>query len=264
LWSALSQLWPLALIVLGLDLLIPRRSVLGSVLVAVLLLAVVVAGAGLAMPAISAPPSTVSGERIAIPASGDAQAEISLGPGAGSVWVDSLAAGEALMTGTIRVPNGTVDQLVETAGDTTTVTLKSAGVVPVPVYFGNREVWNLEISPDPALALSVHLGAGEMHLDAARLNVDSLDVSLGAGQVEVALPEGRSTATLSTAIGQIVIRVPEGTPVSLRASTVGGAVQVPPGYRKAGATYLSPGFVAGDHIEIDASVVFGQISIIEP
>jgi hypothetical protein len=51
--------------------------------------------------------------------------------------------------------------------------------------------------------------------------------------------------------------------VSLRASTVGGAVQVPPGYTRVGSTYRSPGFTTGDHIEIDASLVFGQIRLVE-
>ncbi len=57
--------------------------------------------------------------------------------------------------------------------------------------------------------------------------------------------------------------VPEGTPVRLRASTLGGGVQVPPVYQKINGTYLSPGFSAGEHIEIEASLVFGTITVTE-
>jgi hypothetical protein len=78
LWGALSQLWPLALVVLGLDLLIPRRSVLASIAVAVLLLVVLFAGAGLALPALSTPPSAVDGEAVEVAATGADVADISL------------------------------------------------------------------------------------------------------------------------------------------------------------------------------------------
>jgi hypothetical protein len=42
-WGALARLWPLALILVGIDLLIPRRSVLGSMAVGALLLLVLFA-----------------------------------------------------------------------------------------------------------------------------------------------------------------------------------------------------------------------------
>jgi hypothetical protein len=53
-WGALARLWPLALILVGIDLLIPRRSILGSIAVGALLLFVLFAGAGLALPVVKA------------------------------------------------------------------------------------------------------------------------------------------------------------------------------------------------------------------
>jgi hypothetical protein len=40
-------------------------------------------------------------------------------------------------------------------------------------------------------------------------------------------------------------------------------VNVPPGYRKIGSTYLSPGFQEQGHLEIDASLAIGGITLTE-
>ena len=264
LWVALSQLWPLALVVLGLDLLIPRRSVLGSIVVAALLLGVVFLGAGLALPALSTPPTAVDGEAVNVPAAGAAAADVSLVSGAGSMWVDGLSGKDPLVSGTVSVPGtGQVEQKVDTEGDTTTVLLKTTGTVIVPIQFGNGEVWDIAIATVPEVRLSAQMGAGEIHLDSRELNLEAIDASIGAGKVEVILPEGPSAVKLSAAVGDLTIRVPEGTPVRLKASSLAGDVQVPAGYEEVNGVYLSPGFVSGSHIEIDASLVFGTISLFE-
>jgi len=264
LWGAVSQLWPLALILIGLDLLIPRRSVLASILVAALMLGVVFVGAGLALPALSNPPTAVGGEGVAVPATGAAQADISLVSGAGSMSVEGLSGGEALVSGTVSVPGGgQVEQSADTEGDMTTVLLKTTGVVIIPIQFGNGEVWEIAIASEPEVRLSTQMGAGEMHIDARGLNLETLDASTGAGEVEVLLPEGRSSVTLSAAVGELTIRVPAGASVRLEASSLAGNVHVPPGYEKVGGAYLSPRFVSGGHVEIDASLVFGTISLFE-
>ena len=264
LWSALSQLWPLALILIGLDLLIPRRSVLASILVAALMLGVVFVGAGLALPALSNPPMAVDGEAVDVPSTGAAEADISLVSGAGSMWVEGLSGGDALLSGTVSVPGGgRVEHRADTEGGTTTVLVKTTGVVIIPIQFGNGEVWEIAIASEPELRLSTQMCAGEMHVDARGLNLEALDASTGAGEVEVMVPEGRSSVTLSAAVGELTIRVPEGASVRLEASSLAGDVHLPTGYEKVGGAYLSPGFVSGGHIEIDASLVFGTISLFE-
>jgi hypothetical protein len=263
LWSALSRLWPLALIVLGLDLLIPRRSVLASILVAGLLMAVLFVGAGLALPTLSSSPAAIEGEAVSVPSSGDPHVNVSLVAGAGRMRVDDHVSGNALVSGEISVPGGQVEQLVEDLGTTTTVLLKTTGVVIVPISFGQGEVWNIAVSTAPLVNLSAELGAGEIRIDASEMNLESVKASTGAGDVEVIVPAGGSTVTLSAAVGQLAVRVPASTPVRLEASSLAGNVQVPPGYRKVGAAYVSPGFMAGDHVEISASLVFGSIVVLE-
>jgi len=264
LWVALSLLWPLALIAIGLDLLIPRRSVLGSVLVAALLLLVVFAGAGLALPALTRAPAMVAGEPVAVPATGDPSLDVSINAGAGTIWLKALSGDTLAISGKVSLPGGArLEQSVERAGGTTTVELKSAGVGQFPFAFGRGELWDLALAEGPDLRLTSQMGAGEMHLDARRLNLAALEANIGAGTIDVSLPQGQSTVKLSLAMGQILLRVPRGTPVELRASTLGGNVAVPAGYTMVDDVYRSPGFTPGDHIVVDASLVFGSISVIE-
>jgi len=264
LWGALSHLWPLALIVLGLDLLIPRRSVLGSVLVAALLLAVVFVGAGLALPALSNPPVAIEGEKVAVPATGEPALDISMISGAGTMRLKSMGGGDLAVSGTVSLPAGVrLEQSVESGARTTKVVLKTTGTVVVPIHFGPGEVWDLAVADEPELRVSAQMGAGEMQLDARDLNLESVEASSGAGTIEVWLPQGGSSVNVTAAMGEIVIRVLQGTPVRLKASALGGSVRVPPGYQKINGVYLSPGFASGDHIEIDASLVFGMISLLE-
>ena len=136
-------------------------------------------------------------------------------------------------------------------------------MTPSPPASSPASVWQIGISPDPRLSLSTQLGAGEIFVDGRGLTLESLDASAGAGEIVVIVPGAASTVKLSAAVGQITDRVPEGTPVRLRASSLAGSVQVPQGYDRVGGAYLSPGFAAGDHIEIDASLVFGTILVIE-
>jgi predicted membrane protein len=124
-------------------------------------------------------------------------------------------------------------------------------------------LWDIAVSPDPTLALSTEMGAGEIRIDASGLNLESLKAAAGAGDVQVVVPSGTRSVTLSAAVGQLGIRVPQGAAVRLEASTLAGNVQVPDGYRKVGSAYLSPGFAEQGAIEIDASLVFGTIILTE-
>jgi len=263
LWGALARLWPLALVLLGLDLLIPRRSVVGSIAVAGLLLLVLFAGAGLAFPVVTRG-EIQGGESVNVPSSGGAEADISLIPAAGLLRVESLESSGALLSGTVRLPGGAqVATSVEQEGDRTIVEVKAAGFSGVPINWGTEEVWNLGISQDPRLWLSVTMGAGEVRIDARGLDLDTLKATTGAGRIEVFLPEGESSVSLSGGVGELVIRVPDGASVRLDATTVLGGVNVPPGYRKIGSTYLSPGFQEQGHLEIDASLAIGGVTLTE-
>ncbi len=263
LWGALARLWPLALIILGLDLLIPRRSVVGSIVLAGLMLAVLFAGAGLALPLVSLS-AVPGGEAVKIPSAGAAEAEVSLTPAAGLLRVAALNASEPLLSGTVQLPGqARVATTVKEEGGRMVVVLRAADVVALPINLGADELWNLSISPKPRLWLTVAMGAGEIRIDGTDLDLDTLKATTGAGRIEVTLPAADARADLSAGVGELVIRVPAGASVRLEATTVLGGVIVPPGYRKVGSSYLSPGFQEQGHLEVHASLAVGGITLSE-
>ena len=262
LWGALAKLWPLALILLGLDLLIPRRSVAGSIVVAGLLLVVLFAGAAFALPVVTQG-DLRGGEDLNIPSSGEAQADIRLMPAAGLLRVEALESSGPLLAGAVRLPGKAhVETRVDQEGDRTIVEVKAASVV-VPINWGGEEAWVIGISRGPRLWLAVTMGAGEIRIDARGLALDRLEATNGAGRIEVFLSAVGTSASLSGGVGEIVIRVPAGASVRLNATTVLGGVIVPPGYQKVGGSYLSPGFKELGHLEVDASLAIGGITLSE-
>jgi hypothetical protein len=260
-WGALAKLWPLALIAVGIDLMLPRRSVLGSITVAAVLLAVVLGGGALAIPAQPSPPA--GGEAVNVPSGNVAQARITLSPAAGQLIVSAMETAGPLLAGTITIsPPGSVSSDADTTGDTAVVSVSTVGPMIIPMNMGPGEVWDLEISTTPRISLIASLGAGEVRIDGRGLHLTSLDSSLGAGQMEVWVPEGSGPVELSSGVGEIVIRVPGGVPVRILASSLLG-VTVPPGYSKSGSEYESPGFQPQGALIISASMGIGSIRVEE-
>lgn len=262
--GAAARLWPLALIAIGIDLLIPRRSILASVAVAGLLLTVVLGGGALALQTIASPAASVPGEAVRVPAAGPEVTEIRLHPSAGTLFVEAGSGAGGLVTGTVRLTGFTELETSESSEDgRRTVTLGSSGGFRAPVTTGPGEEWDLAIARGARLRLSVSMGAGEATIDATELALEGLAGSIGAGDFEVRLAAEPTTVDLSAAVGQIVIRVPRGASVRLEASTVLGGVEVPDDYTRSGNRYFSPDFDQTSFIDIDASLVIGEIRIAE-
>jgi len=263
-WGAAARLWPLALIAVGIDLLIPRRSILASVAVAALLLAVVLGGGTLAVQAISSPAAYGPGEAVRIPAAGPQGTEIRLHPSAGALFVEAGSGAGGLVTGMVRLTGYTELETRESSeGGRRTVTLRSSGGFRGPVTTGPGEVWDLAIARGARLWLSVSMGAGEATIDATELALEGFEGSIGAGDFEVRLAAEPTTVDVSGAVGEIVIRVPRGASVRLDASTVLGGVEVPDDYTRSGDRYFSPAFDQASFIDLDVSLVIGEIRIDE-
>ena len=100
-WLTLLRLWPVLLIAVGLDLLVGRRTALGSVLIVVVLVGVVSAAVWWsgAWWTRSIP---VAGETISQTLSGATRADVEIGMGAGTLRLRGLDDSNALIDGTVR------------------------------------------------------------------------------------------------------------------------------------------------------------------
>ena len=262
-WRLASTLWPVALIGVGLDMLIGRRSSAGSLL-AVLLTAIFLVGGALF---VGVGPATISrGEMTEIRyAPGPVtEADIRISTSTGRLTVGTLADAGVLVAGSVRLAgNESVKEESGEEGGKADYRLSSEGVGVVGVA-GNESVWDLRINGEVPSNLEIDTGAGEAELNLERARLTSLKVSLGIGATTITLPRsGQFTGEISGGIGKLVIRVPASLAVRLQVDTGIGQVQVGSGFSTSGENiYLSEAAKKGEaSVSLDVSSGIGQVVI---
>ena len=100
-WETLWRLWPVLLIAIGLDILIGRRSILGSLLVVLLLVAALVAAVSLGVPRLTTKAEVERTENISHALQGASSADVEISFGTGSLQVGALAESNSLVEGKV-------------------------------------------------------------------------------------------------------------------------------------------------------------------
>ncbi len=262
-WRLASTLWPVALIGVGLDMLIGRRSSAGSLL-AVLLTAIFLVGGALFVGV--GPATTLRGAvtEIRYAPGTITEADIRISTATGRLTLGTLADAGVLVEGSVRL--GGNEEIVEEGsveGGKAVYRLDSKGVGVVGVS-GNESVWDLRINGEVPTKLEVSTGAGEAELHLERLRLADLKVDLGVGAATITLPRaGLFSGEISGGIGKLVIRVPASLAVRIQADTGIGQVQVGDGFSDVGEnTYLSTAAQkSGESATLKISSGIGQVVI---
>jgi len=265
-WLSLLRMWPLILVAVGVDLLIPRRSALGTLLSLVLVLAVFVGGfwlSGVRLGSVR----TGETESVSIPVGSATHARIHLSPPVAALDLEALKGSNALLEGTVPKPGyGQVHADWTMSGATAVVDVTASGVFVVPAVGPQDETWRFGLSTKVPLDLEISSGIGLIDADLTGLTVVSLDVETGIGQSTITLPaEGNFSGRLSSGIGQTVIIIPEGAAVHVLMTTGLGGVTTPEGSRPfdlGDNEYTSPGFgTAENRIELVIEQAIGSIVV---
>jgi hypothetical protein len=264
-WEVILRLWPVLLIAWGLDLIIGRRSIWGSLLALVLIVALLAGalwlfGAGIGIGRV------VDAEEIRQALDGATQAEVVIAPAVGTLHVEALPESASLVEGAIRLGSGeraTPEFAVE--GETATFTLRSEGVAfgPFVGSWDDQRGWDLRLNPDVPLQLEVSLSVGKSDVDLTGLTVSDLEMSMGIGQITVTLPdEGRFQAEIEGAIGQTIVVIPAGLAARIHVDTGLAGSQLPDEYQRHGDVYTSPGYGSADNrVDLKVSQAIGNIAI---
>jgi hypothetical protein len=264
-WETLLRLWPVLLVAAGLDLILGRRSIWGSLLALVLTFAVI-AGAlwlsGAGVGSAQAPRS----QEIAQPLGEVDQAELTIDPGVGRLYVEAASDSPNLVEGTVGlVRREELAQESTVQGQRARFTLRTerASFGPFTAGWVGQRLWDLQLSPRVPLRLKANLGLGEMELDLSELTLEDVDAELGLGQTVVTLPaEGRFEARIEGAIGQTVVVIPEGLAARVRLDTGITARQLPDDYRCADDICTSPHYdTADDRVDLEVSQAIGNLVI---
>lgn len=252
----LVQLWPLALVAAGVDLLLGGRYrplvVFGAVFAAA-----VYAGVG------ALPRAAARTETVVQGLEGAQRAEVRLEVGVSDLRLDASGDGATLIEGTVQTARG--ERLVRgfrEAGGTAFLELRSAPSGPFGGTTGRR-TWDLSLSPSVPLAPTVKTGVGRAALELSGAQLTRLEVRAGVGDTTLTLPRaGRYEATLGAGVGAATVRVPETVTVRLEVSGGVGGVVVRGDYRRDGDLYLSPGYdTAANRVDLRVNGGVGAIAV---
>jgi len=263
-WEVIFRLWPILLVAAGLEIILSRFSVWGSLLALVLTVAIF-AGALWLLGPDKGTAQAVAGEEIRQTLGDATQARVVIEPGVGALYIESLPESANLVEGVISVGKGqSVKRHFAVAGETATFILQTEGMTFGPFMgWGDQWSWELGLAPEAPLGLEVGLGVGMADVDLTGLTVDDLEVSMGVGRTTVTLPEeGRFYAKIEGAIGETVVVIPAGMAARIRVDTGLTVHDLPDGYQQRGDVYTSPGYAsADDRVDLEVSQAIGKITI---
>jgi hypothetical protein len=265
-WWTILRLWPVLLIAAGLDLLLGRYSIWGSLLAVVLVIAVLAGALWLNATGFGA--GGVTAQEIRQPLGGATEAEVIVDPGVAVLRVEALPESANLVEGVIHLGKGEeVSQEYSQSGGKARFALRTQGGEPwVPFFAGpdERRAWELGLSPGATLQLRTSLGFGDARLDLTGLTLSELRTNMGLGLIEVTLPgEGEYQAGIDGAIGVTTIVIPEGLAARIHVDSGLTTRELPGGYEEHGDNlYVSPGYdTARDRVDLRVNQPIGVLKI---
>lgn len=226
-WGSLWRLWPLALVLIGLELFLGGggrgfAGFLAASAVVVIIAAVLIAGTfnGPGTPISTGPISTrVVSQRL----QGATSASVSVHFGAGTLNIGPLVdqAGDlARLTyeGTDQTKPSSNYRVRNGQGQLTYSLSGAPHRNPFSGGAGAGGQVELLLSPETPLLLDVQEGAADGKLDLSKLHVSNLTLQTGASHPTITMPQdaGLTTATIKGGAAQIDIEIPDGVAAQIR------------------------------------------------
>jgi hypothetical protein len=266
-WEIAVSYWPLILILIGLEILIGRQSVLGGLVIFVLWIALIagVLWISFAQGSGVLPASAAVTDQLAQPLEDIKSATVDLNIGFARTDVTSLGSdSNDLMQGTFRHAEGA--RFVKTynvAGSEGRLALKEEGV---NFILGGNSLshWEIGLNPQIPIALRVNGGVGRAILDLSALNIPSLNIDAGVGSFTITTPKaGVTTMRINGGVGLATITVPQGVAAHIRVDGGLGSTRVDESrFPKAGNVYQSADYAsATNKIDIEVDGGIGSINI---
>jgi cell wall-active antibiotic response 4TMS protein YvqF len=238
-WLAILSLWPLLLVLIGLDIAFARRWPLQTLIAEVL----VIAG-GLALVATS---PTVGGvvffsggnggggvTDVSAPRGNATSVSVALSGGAGRYHVTSGA------TALLDAHSANPDLRLRTSGSSDHPDLRIDQVGPEGFFRVTSGIdINVQLASDVPTSFTMNLGAGEFDVDLSDVRITDARVNTGASTLRLTLPKptGDVAVRVSAGASQIILTVPDG--VDARVTTTGGLLSLRsdnPGLGEGGGT----------------------------
>jgi hypothetical protein len=230
-WASLLRFWPVLLILFGLDLILGRRSAFGSLLLAVLSLAIVVGVIWVAgtqetaptsmrwMPMFRAGPVEPFSAEIAVPLQQVDELEVTLGLTMMSLEVDALSDDGYAAYGDYTTDARIEPEInYETHNGRGELSIIQPDLRTPMRWMGTIDHrMTLGLPTGVPIALEVDADLGKVDLNLEDLDVYSLTVNASTGAVIVVLPdEGRlDEVDISADLGKVTLEAPDGASLDI-------------------------------------------------
>lgn len=261
----LFELWPIALVAVGVDLITRGKYRLLIISLAVAVGIVIAAYGGLGGRA---------GETIQVnqPVAGATSARVELNMGVSNLSLTTMASPSQALVGTLGAGrNERLEQSASSRGGTLDIKLRSRtrGWIGWPFGSGATGAWTLQLNELLPTDLVVDGGVGKLDLDLAEATLTRLDLDVGVGSTQLTLPRRPGyTARIDGGVGNLVLNVPQSLPLIIDVDTGIGNVNVDRNFEKNGKIYTSAaaltprsGLAAPEPVQLTLDVGVGNVTV---
>jgi hypothetical protein len=219
LWTLL-RLWPLILIVIGLDIVIGRRSPLIGALIGLGAVAVVVLIV-LSAPALGIVPTgdALKTETFSEPLGDVTSAQVDLELSVGKTMINTLSDSNNLFEAELTYLGEITFNVSGETDKTVSLSQRSFRFDFSDFrWFDTEElVWDIGLSPEVPLTLNIDGSVGQSILDLSGLQIEEVDINGDVGETILTLPAMKTSyeVKIDGGVGRFVINIEEGTAVNL-------------------------------------------------
>ena len=247
------QLWPLALIAVGIDIWSHGRYRL-MVVLAALGVGLYFSGGSLLAP--------VSSEQIQQSLESANRATVMITSGVSELRVKGMDDSNNLISGKVDLAGGErAIQHFDKNGDAASYELRSEWPPGRAANMRNH-LWDLALTLRIPLNLTIESGVGRSTLDLHDLQLSNLVINTGVGETNLILATGTYKANVSTGVGAITIQLPAGVATRIEIKRGLGAVNIRGDLDKNEDVYTSPDYAtAQNRIDLRVEGGVGMITV---
>lgn len=225
-WEIVIRFWPVLLIIVGLDILFGRRSLMGGL--ASSLLALLLVG-GLLWLLLQSPDQikkiewlnnlnpALKMQKIDVPLEEVKTADVDLSLGSGTQIINALPATSiSLMEGKVTY-YGELNYSLGGSGEYRSIYLNSRLSAGNFLALTLQPMdWRISLHPKVLYSINIDTGSGRNKFDLSGLQIKKLRLDSGSGKVDLILPAGDYDANLNLGSGQLEIYVPANAAAQVR------------------------------------------------
>ena len=232
-WNLLWRFWPLILVAVGIDVLIGHRSAVGSVISAFLILALIATAAGVVFFAEQLPfianyvqDTPWQTDHVEQALDDYESASILIDLTSQQVSIQALNNSENLIEGDLTYQGELIFdvQSQKSKADIRLDTRLVENWVFTPFQTKPDAKWDISLTPEIPLALTLDAGSGSCDFDLSDLLLEEFFLDSGSGSISLSLPEGQSyPVKIDSGSGSVRITLPDDAGIRVRIDSGSGS-----------------------------------------